>query len=84
MNEPYDPFKLAFIFKDTTCTIPANKKLAEWLQWMYKNENDSLRWLYTASQQYNKFGGGANYTWKRWNIRLEKNVTQALKEFNKK
>jgi len=83
-EEPYDPFKLAFIFKDVSCTVPANKELAEWLLWAQENENECLRWLYTASQQYNNYGGGANYTWKLWNKRLTKNVNNALKEFNNK
>lgn len=79
-KEPYDPLKLAFIFKDVSCTVPANHKLAIWLQWMLDNEKDSLHWLFRESQAYIKHGGGSTYTQANWLKRLTNNVGKVLEE----
>jgi len=78
---PLDPFKLAFIFKDVSCTKPANKPLAEWLDFMISNHKEDLHFLYRASQEYIKHGGGSVYTTTAWYKRLTKNVAIALKEY---
>ena len=75
--------KVAFIFKDVSCTIPAVKDLAEWLRFMLYNNKEDLHFLYRASQEYTLHGGGSVYTKDRWLKRLEKNVNKALEEFNK-
>lgn len=82
VKEPHDPFKLAFIFKDVSLTRPANKELAEWLDYMTEHHIKELHFLYRASQEYVKHGGGSVYTQANWNKRLIKNVTIALKEYN--
>lgn len=79
--EPFDPFKLAFIFKDISCTIPANKDLCIWLLWMFNNNQEDLRFLHQASQEYVSYGGGSKYTWKQWKHRLETNLNKCIAEY---
>lgn len=83
MIENKDPRKIAFIFKDVSCTVPATKELAEWIMFMLKNHKDDLHFLYKESQLYVQHGGGAGYSVKRWLSRLEKKTKAQLEEFNK-
>lgn len=79
-----DPTKdLAFIFKNVQCTIPANKKLCEWLLWMCDNYPESLRFLHRHAQAYVEHGGGSVYTFKRWSGKIKKDCTKQLEELNK-
>lgn len=80
--ENKDPREIAFIFKDVSCTIPANKELAEWLKYMLENHQQDLHFLYKESQAYVSFGGGSGYSKQRWFNRLTKNVNKHLEEFN--
>lgn len=81
-SEPHNPFNLAFIFRDVSMTIPANKALCEWLLWMYTNHIDDLKWLHTKSQEYIKYGGGSQYNFEQWLKRLGKNLNNTIQEFN--
>lgn len=81
-KEPHDPLNLAFIFRDVSLTKPANKELAEWLDFMIVYYKKDLHFLYRASQEYIKHGGGSVYTTTAWYKRLTKNVATALKEYN--
>lgn len=81
--EELDPMTIPFVFKDVSCTYPANRKLAEWLSFMLDEYWEDLHWLYRRSQEYTAHGGGSVYPFDRWRKRLRKNVNLALEEFNR-
>lgn len=79
--EELDPMNIPFVFKDISCSRPANLLLAQWLDFMLENYPDDLHWLYRRSQEYVKHGGGSIYTFPLWKKRTRKNVNIALEEY---
>ena len=69
-----DPFKIAFIFKNRECTMPANSVLREYLQYMLDNYPEDLHFLWKKSQEYSNFGGASTYTFQRWLQKLKKDI----------
>lgn len=79
-SPPHRIQDIAFIFKDVSCTKPANKPLAEWLMFMLEEYKEELDFLYRESQLYVKHGGGSGYTKALWLKRLERNIKEFFKE----
>lgn len=77
-----NPNDLSFIFRDVSCTQPANKPLALWLRYMLTNFPDDLEFLWRESQLYTKHGGGSKYVFEKWKHRLDINLTKILEEYN--
>lgn len=77
-----NPLTLSFIFRDVSCTVPANRPLTLWLRYMLDNFPDDLQFLYKESQLYTRHGGGSKYTFDRWKVRLNNNLNKTLEEQN--
>lgn len=75
-----DPSTIPFIFKNKELTVPANKQLKDWLEYMLVHKPSVLKFLHTKSQEYVKHGGANAYTFKRWLHKLEKDCSK-IKEF---
>lgn len=72
----YDSIKdvPAHIFLNMGCTKPATPELARYLAFLSENDEESLKYIYTHSQQYVNHGGAAKTSFSRWLISLRSNL----------